>query len=201
MGKFYVVWEGRTPGIYTTWDDCKAQVHGHFGARYKSFKTQREAAAAFSGELPLELGLALDSKTEEPPYIYPSIAVDAACSGNPGVTEYRGVDPRSKKVIFQPKPLALGTNNIGEFLALVHALAYLKKKNVILPIYTDSRTAMGWIKAKKCNTKFAETTDAQPTWELIHRAEKWLQENPVECPILKWETEDWGEIPADFGRK
>lgn len=47
--KFYVVWEGRDPGVYDNWDDCLAQVEGFPGAKYKSFKSQQEAVEAFRG--------------------------------------------------------------------------------------------------------------------------------------------------------
>lgn len=43
-GKFYAVRIGRTPGIYNSWDDCKAQTDGFPNATYKSFKTAAEAA-------------------------------------------------------------------------------------------------------------------------------------------------------------
>ena len=57
-----------------------------------------------------------------------SIAVDAACSGNPGNMEYRGVYTKTKEQIFHQGPFPQGTNNIGEFLALVHGLAFFKKR-------------------------------------------------------------------------
>jgi ribonuclease HI len=96
----------------------------------------------------------------------------------------------------------MGTNNIGEFLAIVHALALYKQKGLTTrPIYTDSVTAMGWVKKKKANTKLEQNAKTAKLYELIQRAETWLQQNTYSNPIIKWETEDWGEIPADFGRK
>lgn len=135
-------------------------------------------------------------------YIKNSLAVDAACSGNPGDMEYQGVHIATGKKIFHVGPLEEGTNNIGEFLALVHALALLKNEGKPnLTIYTDSRNAMLWVKAKRCNTKLEQTPRNEKIFEMIDRAEQWLANNPVTNPILKWETEVWGEIPADFGRK
>ncbi len=130
-----------------------------------------------------------------------SLAVDAACSGNPGLMEYRGVYVADGVEIFHMGPLEEGTNNIGEFLAIVHALALLQKSGKEIPIYTDSVNAMKWIDRKKCNTKLVQTERNSPIFELINRAEKWLRENSYKNPILKWETKKWGEIPADFGRK
>lgn len=212
--KFYVVWKGVKPGIYSSWDDCKAQVSGFENALYKSFSTREEAEKAFSANpwksLNSQQGkkvrpTATSKSTARPnssAKILPeSIAVDAACSGNPGFMEYRGVFVADGAEIFHVGPMADGTNNIGEFLAIVHALALLKKKNSTIPIYSDSVNAMKWVTNKKCKTKLAQTDVNKPIFELIERAEAWLRINSYSNPILKWETKLWGEIPADFGRK
>ena len=116
--------------------------------------------------------------------------------------EYRGVHIRTGKEIFRVGPLPDGTNNIGEFLALVHGLAWLKQQNrPNIPIYSDSRNAQLWIKAKSCRTKLERSGRNDQVFDLIDRAEKWLAVNKVTNPVLKWKTEEWGEIPADFGRK
>ena len=130
-----------------------------------------------------------------------SISVDAASSGNPGKMEYRGVDTKSKKQLFIQGPFEEGTNNIGEFLAIVHGLAFLKKINSDKIIYTDSRTAISWVKKKNCNTKLEPNEKNSALFELIDRAIIWLKNNTYKTPIVKWETKAWGEIPADFGRK
>jgi len=129
-----------------------------------------------------------------------SLAVDAACSGNPGPMEYRGVHIASRQEIFHFGPLK-GTNNIGEFLAIVHGLALLKNKGFDMPIYSDSANAISWVRQKKCKTKLPRTPETEELFLLIERAEKWLRENTYTTRILKWETKEWGEIPADFGRK
>ena len=82
--------------------------------------------------------------TEE---IKQALCVDAACSGNPGPMEYRGVHIPSGKEVFRFGPIQ-GTNNIGEFLAIVLALALMQQKNISMPIYSDSRNALLWIKQK-----------------------------------------------------
>jgi ribonuclease HI len=130
-----------------------------------------------------------------------SICVDAACSGNPGVMEYRGVDTWSSKEIFRSKAYPVGTNNIGEFLAIVHALAVYHESAPAKTIYTDSKIAMGWVKAKKMRSKLPVTPKTQALWNVIRRAELWLEQHQYSNPILKWKTREWGEIPADFGRK
>ena len=205
--KFYVVWEGHRPGVYTTWDACKKQVDGFNGAKYKSFESKAEAEAALKSNYwkfikKAEPAAVSSGKTPRSAIIQESIAVDAACSGNPGDMEYRGVVTSTKQELFHMGPLEDGTNNIGEFLAIVHALAMLKQQGKPkLPIYSDSKTAQGWVKKGKCNTKLEQSGRNDKIFELIDRAEKWLAVNTVTNPILKWETEHWGEIPADFGRK
>jgi ribonuclease HI len=130
-----------------------------------------------------------------------SICVDAACSGNPGVLEYRGVDTKSGAQLFHQGPFPEGTVNLGEFLGIVHALAYLKQRNCDWPVYSDSRTAIAWMKKKEIKTTLPRTEKNKEVFDLIDRALKWIRENSWPNKILKWETEHWGEIPADFGRK
>ncbi len=128
-------------------------------------------------------------------------AVDAACSGNPGPMEYQGIDLQTGARIFHFGPVK-GTNNIGEFLAIVHALALMEKqgiKNKI--IYSDSYNAILWVNNKKCKTKLERTSQTEPLYQIIERAEFWLRTHNVQTPIIKWETKKWGEVPADFGRK
>lgn len=206
--KYYVVWVGNTPGVYDSWTDVQLQIKGFPGAKYKSFKSRQEAEAAFHGNYTDYYNKA-GSSTKKPTIIsdeaskeiiWDSIAVDAACSGNPGVMEYQGVDTKSGLQIFHKK-FSLGTNNIGEFLAIVHALAMFKQQKKSTPIYTDSKIAMGWVKKKQCRTKLKRTPSTAKLYEIIGRAEQWLKQNTYDNPILKWETEKWGEIPADFGRK
>ena len=178
--KFYTVWKGSRPGIYTSWKDCKAAISNYKGAQYKSFPTFEEAKKAYNGNY---------------------ISVDAASSGNPGIMEYRGVDTKTKKELFKQGPFKQGTNNIGEFLALVHGLAFLKQQNSDRIIYTDSKTAMSWVRKKSCNSKLPETPENKVVFDLVRRAISWLEKNTYTTTIVKWETKAWGEIPADFGRK
>lgn len=206
--KFYVVWKGVNPGVYSSWNSCKAQIDGFDGALYKSFATREMAEMAFNDNPWKYIGAKKEKQASSgvsfqsnPTIIKNSIAVDAACSGNPGLMEYRGVFLMDGQQIFHDGPYEEGTNNIGEFLALVYALALLKKKNSKIPIYSDSATAISWIKKKKCNTKLDKTKNNMSLFYMIERAERWLAANTWENEIIKWNTEAWGEIPADFGRK
>nr|MBS0036786.1 ribonuclease H family protein [Saprospiraceae bacterium] len=201
--KYYVVWVGENPGIYESWAECQQQIKNYPQARYKSFKKLEEAKDAYHADLNDFWGKGKDTPALEKPTPLPdSIAVDAACSGNPGLMEYRGVVTDSGEEIFRMGPYKSGTNNVGEFLALVHALALLKKmKNDRTPVYTDSKIAMGWVEKKKAKTKLKKTRENTVLFDLIERAEKWLKNNQWNNPIIKWPTKKWGEIPADFGRK
>ena len=209
--RFYVVWQGRTPGVYSSWEACKKEIDGCKGAKYKGFADRTTAETAFR-EGPdnywgKDVAPVVDlSKAKEQP-VSPAIAVDAACSGNPGKMEYQGVfvdfgsQPANVFPLFKSQVFPNGTNNIGEFLAIVHALALQKQKGWNYPIYSDSVNAQLWVRQRKCKTKLQPNSKNGYLFELVARAEKWLNENPIDVPILKWKTEIWGEIPADFGRK
>ena len=128
-------------------------------------------------------------------------AVDAACSGNPGPMEYQCIDLQTGAQIFHFGPVQ-GTNNIGEFLAIVHALALMEKQGIKdKVIYSDSYNAILWVKKKKCKTTLTRNSATEQLYQIIARAEQWLMTHNVTTPIIKWETKQWGEIPADFGRK
>lgn len=217
--KYYVVWRGNEPGIYASWEDCQKQTVGVAGAQYKSFESLEEAKKAFARPYDevVAIGKAKQQKGNGSVYVdacgmtavrpgtvhgpvLDALAVDAACSGNPGVMEYQGVYVANRTQIFHFKT-PVGTNNIGEFLGIVHGLSYLKKHNLKQPLYSDSVNAINWVKRKECRTKLPLTPETQELWQYIRRAEAWLQINTYTTEILKWDTEHWGEIPADFGRK
>lgn len=206
--KYYVVWDGIETGVFDSWDKCKLVTKNYPQAKFKSFQTLEMAKEAFSrsyydfaGKKTVETSLSKEELLKIGKPLLDSISVDAACSGNPGVMEYRGVETKSKRQIFIMGPFEEGTNNIGEFLALVHGISLLKKNNINLPIYSDSKIAISWIKKKQCRTNLEKNNKNTKLFDLIYRAENWLKNNTFENIILKWETKAWGEIPADFGRK
>ena len=127
-------------------------------------------------------------------------AVDAACSGNPGKMEYRGIDLATGEQVFHFGPM-YGTNNIGEFLAIVHALALQQQMGICKTIYSDSYNAILWVNKKHCKTTLPHNPETEQLHQIIARAENWLRTHTFRNPIIKWETAQWGEIPADFGRK
>ena len=219
--KWYVVWHGVEPGVYASWPACQRQVKGFEGALYKSFATEAEARDAYhdtpyahlrrkaAGQgRPKAERQPLDPPADRHDTVLPlppavradAIAVDAACSGNPGPMEYRGVDLATGQEVFHYGPV-YGTNNIGEFLAIVHALALLERQQSKLAVYSDSRNALLWVSKKHCKTKLPRNERTEGLFRLIERAEAWLNTHTWATPLLKWNTEAWGEVPADFGRK
>lgn len=219
--KYYVVWQGKRPGLYLSWDECKAQVVGVQGAQYKSFDTLQDAEAALRqpysnvvSQIPRsapatqnnqilfvdENGLTAIKPGSDNPPLLDALAVDAACSGNPGRMEYQGVYIPTRTRVFH-YIAEKGTNNIGEFLAIVHGLSYLKKHHLDQIIYSDSVNAISWVRQKQCKSKLPLDASTAPLWDYVHRAEQWLRSNTYTTEIRKWDTDNWGEIPADFGRK
>lgn len=204
--KYYVVWKGRHPGVFDDWDACKKEIIGCKGALYKGFPDLKSADEAFRMGYeayrkanPMQKPEVTIQSGEQP--ITQAIAVDAACAGNPGKMEYRGVFVETKMEVFHSPVFENGTNNIGEFLAIVHALSLQKKQGLHFPIYSDSVNAQLWIRQKKCKTKLQPNDKNAVLFHWIEQAENWLANNTIDVPIIKWRTEIWGEIPADFGRK
>lgn len=135
-----------------------------------------------------------DQITNPKPYDEEGWAVDGACSGNPGDAEFRIVRIKDGVEIYHSSKF-FGTNNIAEFLGLVEAI---KRSEGKVTIYTDSTTAISWVKKREINSKLY--SQLRPSaWK---DALDWLQNNQYDMSsVHKWNTEEWGEIPADFGRK
>jgi ribonuclease HI len=203
--KYYVVWKGRKTGIFNTWAECEKQVKGFVGAQFKSFESEAQADAAYLAKYEDYIGkVATSGKWREASVkpLLPSICVDAACSGAPGKLEYRGVNTETGEEIFHAGPYVDGTNNVGEFLAVVHGLTWQEKHNLHIPIYSDSENAILWVNTGLCKTKLKHTSKNAILFAIIRSAENWLAENEFpEGRVIKWDTDMWGENPADFGRK
>ncbi|MDE6011103.1 MAG: ribonuclease H family protein [Muribaculaceae bacterium] len=220
MGKFYVVWAGHNPGVYPSWELCKEQIKNYPNARYKSFSSAAEATRAYRNglqenerdELANLLNGAGDFRarrsagakqdySENPEIDLTAWAVDAACAGNPGPVEYRGVELMTGRELFRVGPLEGGTNNLGEFLAIVHALALQEKRGERHPIYSDSVSGMAWVRNRRIRTTLTENPTNAKLFDMLRRAMAWLNTHSYSSRIIKWDTPRWGEIPADFGRK
>jgi ribonuclease HI len=207
--KFYVVWKGRKTGVFDSWDECKAQTDGFDGAVFKSFLSREAAETAFLSESSIYIGKRINlgsSLTKEELALIgdpteDAIAVDGAWDNNTGLVEYQGVYLKNYEVLFHIGPLEDGTINIVEFLAIVHALALCKQCHWKIPIYSDSKIALGWIKDKRARTNHPTSEKNKKLFDMLARAERWLLNNEYDNPLLKWETKAWGENPADFGRK
>ena len=206
--KFYTVWLGRVPGVYASWKECEVQINGFENAVYKSFATKEEAEDALNNNSADYIGIRrinpVDSDEQKNLVGEPlenTICVDGAWNTATNATEYQGVLFPSKIPMFHGGPFSAGTNNIAEFLAIVHALTVCAKDKSIKAIYSDSNTAITWVNNKKPATKIARTEVNAQIISILRRAEDWLVKNNYDVPILKWETSAWGENPADFGRK
>ena len=201
--KFYVIWKGRKTGVFSSWPEAEAQVKGFTGAEFKSFESLSEAQKAFQGNYSSYKGKAAqqDRLLKVPPALIPSWTVDAACSGNPGLLEYRCVETESGIEIFHRGVFRDGTNNVGEFLAIVEALMLAQQKGIGWPIYSDSVNALGWVAGKKARTNLLPSQANAELFERIAAAEQWLKTNAYPNKLIKWQTSSWGENPADFGRK
>lgn len=207
--KFYVVWKGSASGIFTTWAECESAIKGHSNAKYKSFPTLESAQKAFRegpgdywGTKQFVSGLSDEELAAIGRPITNSLCVDAAWNAETKIMEYRGVWYHERIIAFQQGPFPNATNNIGEFLAVVHALALMAKRSLDWPVYSDSKTAISWVSHRAVRSKSMQKgeTSAQIN-DLVARALKWLISNTYPNRVLKWETEAWGEVPADYGRK
>ena len=216
--KYYVVWTGRHPGVYDDLNDAMEQVDDYPGASFKSYASAQEASDAFrKGTARSDRndvgGLLLNAQRHnipeagKPDYMqFPEIdlngwAVDAACAGNPGRMEYRGVELMTGREIFRIGPFEQSTNNIGEFLAIVHALALMANLGERHTIYSDSVTGMSWVRNRKVKTQLKRDASTEKSFQMMERALSWLNTHSYDVKIRKWDTDRWGEVPADFGRK
>lgn len=166
--KFYVVWEGRQKGIFTDWDQCKAQIDRFAGARYKSFKSRAEAEEAFRGSSEAAIRRAAPVARKysgKGPKTYTAAEVaefpahtkifaDGGCEPNPGkagsgVAVYR--EGRIAELwygLYNPK----GTNNTAELHALHQALLMAEREieqKATVAIFSDSKYAI------QCVTQWA----------------------------------------------
>lgn len=210
--KFYVVWAGYQPGVYDTWEECEQQVKGYAGAKFKAFDNCEDAVNAFRKvndveEMQFYTFLTRQRQTTVNYEAFPEIdlngiAVDGACDRpSGGNVEYRGVRIGTGEELFRIGPLPGGSNNIGEYLALVHALALLDRQgDHHTPVYSDSRTAQSWLRHRHSRTTLQMDADSRLA-QILARADLWVATHQLHNPVLKWQTDVWGEIPADFGRK
>lgn len=222
--RFYAVFAGRQPGVYDDFNDAMEQVDGFEGAVFKSYDSPQEAAEAFrrfeSRSDSRQIGALLMNATEHQAaprkpdrietktdyFAFPEIdlngwAVDASCMGNPGVMEYRGVELMTGRELFSVGPFKKGTNNIGEFLAIVHALALMAQRGERHTVYSDSVSGMAWVRNRKVKTQLKRDAATEPVFRMMERALVWLNTHRYDVPIRKWDTDRWGEVPADFDRK
>ncbi|MDP4982134.1 ribonuclease H family protein [Pseudoalteromonas tunicata] len=165
--KFYVVWQGVKPGIYTSWAQAKAQIDGQKAAQYMGFDSEAAAKKAFAAPYTLALKQRNQKATVKPAQVnqvtsstpksqHPiAIYCDGACSPNPGKAG-TGI------AIYQQQQLSdlwyglydeHGTNNSAELLGLLMAFRIAKTfvdRNLTVEVLSDSRYSID------CITKWAE---------------------------------------------
>jgi ribonuclease HI len=207
--KFYIVWNGSRPGVYSTWSECEGVTKGVKGAKFKSFPTRVAAERAFrdgatahwgKGKTKTKKSTVRKASVGEP--IPGSLCVDAAWNSVTKVMEYRGVWLDDGSVVFAEGPFEAATNNIGEFLAVVQALEYLSDRDSEAAVYTDSKTAMSWVRKRLVRSESIQLGKTSKEIEhMVEAALKWMKGNPQRSRVLKWETQVWGDVPADYGRK
>lgn len=201
MSKYYVIFNTENRGIYDTWGECQEKTKGVSGVKFKSFKNRSLAETALNENL-------IESKENEKiKDLFPKIgfATDGACNVKKRIGQYQIYDLEKNKMIFTSKEFENTTNNQMEFLALMHALILCEDLKVLedikydnYPIYTDSITAISWLKNNKLNSNIDYDSIVGKE---IKKMLNWLKNNQYNNKIIKWETKNLGEIPADFGRK
>jgi len=149
--KFYIVKNGRIPGIYTTWAECLRQVENFSGAVYKSYKTREEAQEAFSSNLTIRKiapkkrinsTLKIESQFVSRDGIRLRIYCDGACSGNPGRagSGLAIYEDEKKPVLIYGAADVMGTNNTAELKALLRALELaVDSQHEKIAILSDSK--------------------------------------------------------------
>lgn len=129
------------------------------------------------------------------PNISKALCVDAACSGNPGPMEYRAVDLHTRNEIFHSPIYPIGTNNLGEFLAIYEGIRYIenlkkkKSKKIYDCIFSDSETAIARMRSKKIKTTLKYTQETKELLEKVQEALTWIKTHDFTIPIRKRETE------------
>lgn len=209
--KFYVVWKGRETGVFTDWTEVSKLIKGFRNAEYKGFANKESAELEFqlgspSGRSKInevkvsEKPEGASSKTKAPDY--ECLTVDGSYLGSKNMMQYRCVWNASGEEVFGTKPILGGNQNIAEFLALVGAMKYrVVTKQYDLHIYSDSKTALSWVRNKKIKSTYDLGQLDEIVQNRIYGALEFISKSGVAKNLFKWESALWGEIPADYGRK
>ncbi len=199
--KYYVVWVGRALGVFNTWEECQQSISGFPGAKHKAFDCPKEAQAALSDGWEMHWGKAAITETGSKPDGL-CLCVGAAWNVETRVLKYCGVLHPEWASTFHLNSIPGATNNIGEFLAIVYALAWLKEQGISAPVYSDSITALSWVRRKSVQSCAVGSAHASAKVEkMIAHSLKWLNDNTDHNPVCKWNTSEWGENPAHFERR
>lgn len=117
-----------------------------------------------------------------------------------GLAEIRGVDISSGKIVFNKSISWRTTNNIAEYLAIYVGFLYVDSLGKDMVIYSDSTNAISWIRNGKCKTGF-HSTDPKQQQNIIKAESRTTSDWKNVKSVRFWNNKEWGENPADFGRK
>jgi len=137
--------------------------------------------------------------------------VDGSTRGNPGPSEYRAMNLATGEVVFHCK-IGIATNNITEFIALAHCVLYCIQNDLTTEIYTDSQTALSWLRKKSTNSSLPNNEKTAIARDYMNRIIAKLKDVNIiydgidtkvndNIIVSKWYSSEYGEIPADFGYK
>lgn len=111
---------------------------------------------------------------------------------------YKGFNESTNKWIFKVKYKGYCTQNVADFMAIVHALHYCKINNIDLPIYNDNLVAIKWVKDKKVNSLLIKTKENHELFQSFENALVILKQNDFLNPILFWKKKELGNIKNPF---
>lgn len=144
--KFYAVKKGRSTGIFTTWEACKASVNGYSGAQYKSFSTVEEAEIYLKGETALQP----DTSEEESCTAYVDGSFDQAKKAYSYgcILLYQGRKIEMSKAFQGGEDISM-RNVAGELEGAMAAMNFCEKQNIkILHLYYDYQGIESWAKGE-----------------------------------------------------
>ncbi|MFZ2209286.1 MAG: ribonuclease H family protein [Porticoccaceae bacterium] len=165
--KYYVVWVGKVPGIYTSWPVAERQIKGFPGAKFKSFPTLALAEEAYALGKPATVRKPASPRAKVAATGERSIAAieiycDGACDPNPGkagtgIAVYKN---SALDALWYGLYNPAGTNNMAELLGLQHSLVFAKR-------WIES----GQTVAILCDSKYA--IECVTTWAFGWKANGW----------------------------
>lgn len=138
------------------------------------------------------------------------VFVNCKCEDNPGIAKFQLYDLNLKKVLTVSDNFYC-SNDLTEFLGLVNSIYYCFHNNHE-HLFSNSETAISWIRKKKYRSNLIRTKETEITWDKINKALKWLKtleytdksgsfRDPSTKKIVyvhKWLESEWGKSPLFY---